>query len=353
MVSEEEKEDKESIKHSLILSAAAGGKLETTTARVAWVLNHFPETRDSDIALQLKYWECFNDYSRGAIYPEDLYKLPRLTTLSRARAYIQNIHKLFLASPEVRKQRGTLEEEEKEKAISQRPSYPIFAVYADESGKTGAHLIVGSLWFLHGYETYRISEEIREWRERRSFKDEFHFKNIGKYNFPLYLEIAETIAKNSNVISFKAISVERSGTKDTQAALSQLYYHLLIRGVEHEDESGRAPLPRSIQVWKDAESPGPDKLLLSELEDKLKQASKTRFGEKLYVDHLEVVDSKKLDLIQLADLFTSSINRILNTESEKEGPKDDFAKYFLEIVGMPTRYTAEENIADMTVHMSL
>jgi hypothetical protein len=238
VVSKEEKEDKESIKHSLILSAAAGGKLETTTARVAWVLNHYPETRDSDIALQLKYWECFNDYSRGAIYPEDLYKLPRLTTLSRARAYIQNVHKLFLASPEVRKQRGTLEEEEKEKAIKQRPSYPIFVIYADESGKTGDHLIVGSIWFLYGYETYRISEKIREWREQKSFKDEFHFKNIGKYNFPLYIEIAEMISKNSNVISFKAISVERSGTKDIQAALSQLYYHLLIRGVEHEDKTG-------------------------------------------------------------------------------------------------------------------
>jgi hypothetical protein len=32
----------------------------------------------------------------------------------------------------------------------------------------------------------------------------------------------------------------------------------------------------------------------------------------LFVDHLEAVDSKDLSLIQVADLFTGSINRLLN-----------------------------------------
>lgn len=353
-------QDKESIddqrsseKHGQILVAAAGGKLHTAVERVAWVLNHFPEARDSDITLQLKYWQYFHNYGGGSISPEDLYELPRLTSLSRARAYIQNNHKLFQASPDVRKRRGTLEDEERERALNQRPSWPVFAVYADESGKTADHLIVGSIWFLHGYETFRVNQEVRKWREENSFKEEFHFKDINKSNVRSYIEIAEMLLANSNVISFKAISLEKSGTKDVQKALSELYYHLLIKGIEHEHKTGRAPLPRSIQVWKDAESPGPDKLLLADIDDKLKQASKTRFEEKLYVDHLEAVNSKALDLIQLADLFTSSINRVLNVQSEQEGPKDEFAKHFLGGLGMPHGITKEETLGDMTVHISL
>lgn len=349
-----DKEQELLAKRELVLESAAGGRLDTIQERVAWVLNHFPETRDSDITLQLKYWEYFDDiYDGYSIEPQDLYKLTRLTSLKRARAMIQNTLKLFQASPEVRKFRGKLDEEEREKVITQRPAHPVFAVFADESGKTTDYLIVGSLWLLHGYETYRLTQEIKEWRKANSFQEEFHLKKIGWSTLRSYKEIADLLVRNSSVVSFKAISVERAGTKHVQESLSKLYYHLLLRGVEHENETGRAPLPRSIQVWKDAEEAGADKLFLANLEDKLKQAAKTRFDEKLYVDHLEAVDSKKLDLVQLADLFTGSLNRVLNASGQRVGPKDQFADYFLGILGMPDGYTTEESLGDMTVHISL
>jgi hypothetical protein len=59
--------------------AVASAKFDTIQERVAWVLNHYPETRNSDIALQLKYWERFEPdlYPGGAIEPADMYKLTR------------------------------------------------------------------------------------------------------------------------------------------------------------------------------------------------------------------------------------------------------------------------------------
>jgi len=65
-------------------------------------------TRDSDVTLQLRYWEQFEKdlYDGRAITPSDLYKLTRLTSLSRARAKIQNTFGLFAASDEVRARRG-------------------------------------------------------------------------------------------------------------------------------------------------------------------------------------------------------------------------------------------------------
>jgi hypothetical protein len=41
--------------------------------KAAWILNNYPETRDSDIKLQLAYWREFEGYNGGAIYPEDLF----------------------------------------------------------------------------------------------------------------------------------------------------------------------------------------------------------------------------------------------------------------------------------------
>src|SRR5215813_13969461 len=58
-----------------VIQSIAACQLDTVLTRIAWILNHHPETRNSDIALQLKYWKYFDSdiYSGYAIRPEDLY----------------------------------------------------------------------------------------------------------------------------------------------------------------------------------------------------------------------------------------------------------------------------------------
>ena len=105
-----------------LLSNLSSATINTLRDKVAWVLNHYPETRESDISLLLKFWELFEAgiYNGNYIKAEDLYKLTRLTSISRERARIQNTYKLFVASSEIRLRRGTLSDEEKQKAIRYR-----------------------------------------------------------------------------------------------------------------------------------------------------------------------------------------------------------------------------------------
>ncbi len=119
-----------------LLARVGSSELLTMGHRVAWLMNHYPDTRNSDIALQIKYWKTFErDMVSGSLVSlDDLYKLPRLNSLVRVRAKIQNEYRLFLADPAVRERRGTLEENEREKAVV-TPDYPVYAVFLDESGK--------------------------------------------------------------------------------------------------------------------------------------------------------------------------------------------------------------------------
>jgi hypothetical protein len=75
------KKDEENIEKERqeILEGVSSYKTDTIRDRVAWTLNHFPETRDSDITLQLKYWETFESdiFKGGLIDPKDLYDLTR------------------------------------------------------------------------------------------------------------------------------------------------------------------------------------------------------------------------------------------------------------------------------------
>jgi hypothetical protein len=350
-----EKEEKIEKQRVEVLNSVAAGRLNTMQEKVAWILNHHPETRDSDIHLQVRYWRQFESdiFEGNSIQIGDYYKLTRLTSITRERARIQNIFQLFIASDEIRKTRGTIEKSEHQKSVEQHISYHNYAVYLDESGKTGDHLIVGSVWLLDGGESFKILSRLENWKKANSFDGELHFKEISDGKLNQYFGVADFIAENSSVMSFKAISVERKGTGNVADALNRLFYHLLVKGIETEHQSGRAPLPRLLQVWKDAEEAGRDKLFLADLRTRLNEASNTLFDGKLLLNEFFPVKSDENALIQIADLFTSSINRVLNASGERKHAKDKFADYLLARLNLPKGPTVEELEGDMTVHVAL
>lgn len=341
--------EKLALEKEKILLRVADARLDTLTTQVAWLLNHYPETRSSDITLQIQYWKTFeaDKFVGSYISVDDLYKLKQLTSIARSRATIQNTHKLFLASEEVRKRRGTLEEEEKEKQIKASASHPAYTVYADESGKGATYLIVGSLWLLNGIESRNISIDLENWRTSTSFKDEIHFAKISNTNVHRYYEILDILYHRSAAVSFKAIKLLRSGLSNQQSALDDMFYHLIIRGVKHENTSDRAPLPRNFQLWKDAEEESKDKLFIANLSDKLKKASTSFFSDNLFISDMFAVDSRKSELIQLADLFTASVNRIVSSPGTGDHVKDEFAKAFLQKFRLAEHPNSTQELGDV------
>jgi hypothetical protein len=55
----------------------------------------------------------------------------------------------------------------------------------------------------------------------------------------------------------------------------------------------------------------------------------------------------------VADLDTSSINRVLNAEGARQGAKDVFADYLLGRLGLPSGPAIPEQQGDMAVLVSL
>jgi hypothetical protein len=351
----ENRERKIEEERQVLLTRVGSSDVSTLRQRVAWLLNRYPSTRNSDIALQLKYWEAFEGeiYRGPYISTEDLYRLTRLTSLARERARIQNQYRLFLADTEVREHRGTLEADERETARS-TPDYPVYAVFLDESGKTSPHLIVGSLWFLSsGSESLELLRCTKELKERRAFTGEFHFAKMSRNDVEIYKELIDIFLAKGGTVSFKFISIPREGLGDVQAALGDLYYHLLIKGVEHEHASGRAPLPRILQAWKDSEQLGADKLLMANLQDRMKQAAVHIYENALVIDNLVAVDSKSSVFLQVADIMASSANRILSRSGDSRNHKDELAEYLLERLGISPTSDLDVHTGDLAAHIRI
>ncbi|MBD8879532.1 DUF3800 domain-containing protein [Rhodanobacter sp. 7MK24] len=332
------KEQKLEREKALFVQKLAAGEKDTLPTRVAWVLNRHPEARDSDVTLQIIYWRTFDHAllaGQNMVAIENLYRLTRLTNITRARAKIQNEYRMFLASDEVRRRRVVKDEEERAKQVDDRPDTGTITVYSDETGKTDDYLIVGSIWFLKGDDVPGLSHAIAEWREANQFREEFHFTRIRDHNISAYLAVLDLLDRFAATVSFRAIMIERRGHADIQRVLDDMLKHLIIRGVAHGHDTGRAPLPRSISVFKDAEEEVRDKLVVANLTTDLKHASQASFEGKLYVSLVQAVDSKELVPIQLADLFCGCLARRYNKSNRspqvngEPRAKDRFADEFL------------------------
>jgi flagellar biosynthesis/type III secretory pathway chaperone len=151
-----EKEKKE------LLAALAGGNFSTQRTKVAAILNLFPDSRNSDIALALKYWEIFQPdiYNPTGIMPKDLFKLERLHYIVRARAKIQNEYGLFQADEKIKHHRKKQEEVMHEAVLEDAAPKRVVHVFSDETGKTHDFVVVAAVWVLSGIAVFKITQAI-------------------------------------------------------------------------------------------------------------------------------------------------------------------------------------------------
>lgn len=325
-----EKEKKE------LLASLAGGDFSTQKTKVAAILNLYPESRNSDITLALKYWETFQPeiYNTSGILPKDLFRLERLHYIVRARAKIQNEYGLFQADTKVRNHRKKREEVMYDAVLEDAAPRKIIHVFADETGKTHDFVIVAAVWVLTGRAVFTVTQAIMEWQKTSSWPNrEVHFAKLGRMDFDFLKEYLGVIQKNREFLSFKVIAVERSKAKrNIEEVVEKLHEHMLIRGAEHEIEQARVDLPREIEMTID-EVQSLDSFVLSEMKRRVASDFAQRYGNQLQLNDVQTASSKNSPLVQLADLIAGAVNRRLNHTAEKNH-KDEMAEWIVQTLDL-------------------
>ncbi|WP_081356512.1 DUF3800 domain-containing protein [Priestia aryabhattai] len=315
------------------------GNYRTLLSRVAYILNLYPNTRNSDPELQLKYWEKFEDgYNGGDINPEMYPKFERLTSLARARAKIVNQFKLYFPTiEEVARQRKIKESVERQNALIKPPAPSLF-IYADESGKMGQekYAVVGSLWIADMDRNMEIQFHLKQWVEAKKEQGikvprEFHFTESRKNQVDIYKEFFTEVLTQADVLSFKAVAANKSKLRgrSVDETIFSLYYQVVHLGLEHETSTRRIALPRDVYYYKDSEDG--DKLRVRELKQSLVERFKGSFDDQLNLADMNSLPSVSFFLIQVADLITSSIARVLNRDKDaSRNHKDEIAEFVLD-----------------------
>ena len=313
------------------LSWALGGRITNTKQRVAFILNNYSEARNSDKKLTWLYWRLFESerWDGKVVSYENYMSLTKSSSLVRIRARIQNTLKLFLADATVREFRGTLEADEREIAIESTPQFPHHTVYIDETGKTQEFTSVGSLWISDTRSFVFGTMKLNEWKKARVGTKEFHFVGVNNRKLDDYKAFVLKFIELFPTAAFKVIVVKRDGLKDKNALITDLTFHLLWKGIIHENDTGRARLPRRLELILDREEKGTDSMKIENLTERF-----TALNIKgLELGTFEAVDSKNNAFVQIVDLFTSSINRKLHHPESHSKAKDILAEFVLNLVG--------------------
>jgi hypothetical protein len=166
--------------------------------------------------------------------------------------------------------------------------------------------------------------EFQKWKKDHGIDFEIHFTELSKHKIELYKEFFVKFLSMFPESGFKLIVVNNKGFIDKAKAIVDLTYHLIIKGVEHENDSGRAPLPRMLEVCIDQEEKGSDQLKIENIKERL--TSRRLSG--LYLNDITALPSSQDFFLQVADLFAGSINRKLHN-SGSTNVKDEFADFVL------------------------
>lgn len=323
--------------------------------KIAYILWQDQSSRNSDIYLSIKFYKTFySEYVKNDVLKlEDLYELPKMYDIQRTRVEIQNTEGLFPAIDEVRKNRTKREAEfssyyRKTKRKTLR-AFPDYYMYLDESGKTHKYFVLAGV-LLNG-KSDNDAQRLRFNSLKKSLSEkhqlnitELKFADIKQRNLAFYKELIDVVFKEGLPMAFISILVENSGLKrNTEKNKTKELLEILLKGqlasliVRATCSSPYASNKAKINIIQDKDGCGYDSIEKEKLKQGIDSELKQSYKYLIQLESLVDVDSKDDVLVQLSDLYASSINNVfseLPEDSETAKCKKEFAKHFLEHVGL-------------------
>ena len=326
-----------------------------TIDKITYLLWSEPDTRNSDIWLSIRLYKLFYpDYiDNDTIKLDYFFKLPKMYDIQRTRAEVQNTEGLFPAKDEVRQKRVKRESEfysyYKDKKKKTLRTLPDYCLYLDESGKTDKYFVLAGV-LLNG-DSDNNSQTLRFNSLKKTLNDkhhlsikEFKFTEINSRNLAFYKDMVDTVFKEGLPLTFISIIVENKGLKrSTEKNKTKDLLQILLKDnlasiiVRATCSSPYASNKAKINITLDKDGCGYDSIEKEMLRQNLDTQLKQQYRYLVELDSLEDTDSKDNVLVQLADLYASSINNVFSevkAESETAKSKKEFAKYLLNHVGL-------------------
>lgn len=316
-----------------LLASVANSQLATYEQRVARVLSRFPETRDSDIALCLRYWRIFQASVIERWNPvelEILFELDRIDTLGRTRRFIQNDLRLYRGMEDTRKARDAMQRELHEYLAAHRGTLPELRFYLDETGNEGDKNYTGvaGICVINWKQYEKHHAALTQWRVKQGWAETVHFAETSADKVDRATSLLEQLARRRSGVLFLGYSIASRGR--TQEAIYSLFVQLVIDSLRHLQSQGCLSENRNVRVIKEAD-PGFDNIYLDLMSKQLGDAVALEFPGLLAVSPVEAITKGRSVFLECADLIAGGMQR--RALGKGRNPKDRLAESVINVTG--------------------
>jgi hypothetical protein len=316
-----------------LLASISNSQFATYEQRVARILQRYPETRDNDIALCLRYWRTFQADVIERWKPvelEILFDLDRMDTLGRTRRFVQNDLRLFRGLEDTRKAREAMQAELHEYLAAHRDSLPEIRFYLDETGNEGDKNYTGvaGVCIINWKQYEKHHAALAQWRERQGWTETIHFAETGADKVDRAASLLQQLAQRRSGVLFLGYSIASRGR--TQEAMFSLFIQLVVDSLKHLQQQGCLSENRNVRVIKEAD-PGFDSMYLDTMTKRLSEAVALEFPGLLAVSPVEAVTKGRNVILECADLIAGGMQR--RALGKGRNPKDKVAEAVINVTG--------------------
>jgi hypothetical protein len=316
-----------------MLADIANSELGTTEQRVGYLLSRFPETRDSDIALCIRYWRRFQPDVLERWQPlelEVLFELDKLETIGRVRRHIQHTLRLYRSMEDTAHNRDLFQRQLHEYLAAHRGAAREIRFYLDETGNEGdkVYVGVGGICVLNWQQYEKYHSAITKWRLDEKWPETIHFSETGADRIDRAVRLLGELSARRAGLLFLGYALNSRG--QTHQDLLALFVQLVIDALHSLKNQGCLSGVCAVRVIKEADA-GFDNVFLAKMNKQLGDLIGIEFPGQLVVRPIESVVKGRETFLECADLIAGGMQR--RALFRGRNPKDRLAESVLNVTG--------------------
>lgn len=292
-----------------LLADLANSRLGNMEQKVAFILQKFPETRDSVVALVIRYWEKWQAITLEKWNRFDLdvlYELDNFETITRLGRHIQNTLRLYQGSQDIRAFRDSKQLEFSRYLAETREGDPETRFYLDETGNEPGKRYrgVAGICVTEWRQYAKFHAALSQWRGDQPWPQTLHFADVQDIQNHLHL-LAQLSSRRAGLI-FVGYSLAAGG--NPHDVILSLFTQLVMDSLDKMGAEGGLSVPKGLVVVKEADA-GFDHLHLHDLESDLAKHLERRFPGRVYLHGVRTVPKGREVLLEVADLIAAGMQR--------------------------------------------
>jgi|WetSurMetagenome_2_1015567.scaffolds.fasta_scaffold16685_3 hypothetical protein len=323
----------EEVERKTLLAALSQSVLGNMEQRLAYILQRYPETRDSDTALAIRYWTMFQAEiieTWDTLSLDVLYDLDPMGTISRIRRHIQNDLRLFASSGRMAQLKDGFQMELSEYLAAGRAVSSEIRFYLDETGNEGGKSYTGvaGLCVMEWKQYEKHWAALANWRSQQGWPETIHFVDTGSAQQPKALALMDQLGQRRSGLLFVGYALPSRG--NTHQALVDLFIQLVIDSLRHMNALGCLDGQRALTLVKEADS-GFDAVHLEPLRKFLAQQLGREFPDQVFLKDVEPIPKGREVMLECADLIAGGMQR--RALYGGRNPKDILAEAVFNVTG--------------------